>query len=224
MTGVRARRFDADGHDRDIDPRTEPLVVDGARRLTWVDIDLDAGGSLDIVAEALSLDERDRGRIGADGRRAHLVQATGRLNITIEALEPDPDAPGDLPVRRELDLLAAPGIVVSVHHGPLDAIERFHATVREETAYGAMDPADLLSAIADEGINDYHAAIERVERRIDDLDQRALAGRGDGDILTELVAIRRHISDIRRFGQLFEAQFELNRPLHLVFRCPAGAG
>lgn len=198
MRGVRARRFDADGHDQDLDPASDQLAVAGPRRLTWVDIDLHAGGSLDVVADALSLDERDRERVGSDGRRARLVQATGRLHITIEALEPDPDAPDEPPVRRELDLLAAPGIVVTVHRGSIDAIERFHATVSEETAYGALDPAGLLSAIADEVINDYHAAIERVERRIDELDQRALAGRGDLDILTELVAIRRRISDIRR--------------------------
>lgn len=105
MAGIRARRVDADRHDRDITPTSADRTDARSQRLIWVDVDLVAGGA----------------------------------------------------------------------HEP-----------------------DLLSAIADEVINGYHAVIARVDERIGELDQRALTGRGDVDVLAELVSIRREISEIRR--------------------------
>lgn len=61
--GIRARLFDADGHDRAIELADEDLASIGERRLLWVDVDLDAGGTLDDVAGPLKLEDRDRRRL-----------------------------------------------------------------------------------------------------------------------------------------------------------------
>jgi magnesium transporter len=196
--GVSARLFDADGHDRPLDTDAEDLASIDGRRLVWVDIDLDDGASLDVVAEVLKLDDHDRRRIEADTDRPRLIQSVERLHLTVEALEPDGDAPDARLHRREVDLLAGPNLVVTVHRGSVAAIERFADSLHDETSLGALDAGDLLSAIVDEVITGYYRLVESVEQRIDRLDQAALVAGPDVDILAEIVAVRRRISEIRR--------------------------
>lgn len=164
----------------------------------WVDIDLDDGGSLDAVADVLKLDQRDRRRIEADTDRARCIQSADRLHLTLEALEPASDRPDAALVRREIDLLAGPNLVVSVHHGPVAAIERFDDGLADETSLGALDAGELLSAIVDEVITGYYRLVETIEERIDDLDEAALEGRHELDVLEEIVAIRHRVGGIRR--------------------------
>ena len=172
--GPDSRLFDADGHDRAIDIDQEDLASTDDRRIVWVDIDLDGGASLDPVASVLKLDDRDRRRIEGDTDRPRLMQSVDRLHLTLEVLEPESDDRDAALVRREIDLLAGPNLVVTVHHGHVDAIERFHDGLSAETSFGALDAGELLSAIVDEVITDYFNLIETVEQRIDRLDQACL--------------------------------------------------
>lgn len=101
-------------------------------------------------------------------------------------------------MRREIDLLAGPGLVVSIHRGHVDAIERFADGLSDETSLGALDAGELLSTIVDEVITGYYRLVETVEQRIDRLDQTALVAGPGVDVLAEIVAIRRRIGEIRR--------------------------
>ena len=170
----------------------------GARQLLWVDIDLDAGGTLDPVASSLKLRDSERRRIEADEGVARLVYGGERVHLTLEAIELHDPSASDTPlVRREIDLLAIPGVVVSVHHGRVNALERFVEQLSGETTLGALDAADLMSSLVDEVIGGYHAVAERIEKEIDRLDQVALRG-SDTNLLVRLVEIRRRIAFVRR--------------------------
>jgi magnesium transporter len=100
--------------------------------------------------------------------------------------------------RREIDLVAERNLVLTVHCGPVDVLQRYIDTLGGETRLGALDAADLLSSLVDEVIVGYFLLAEMVEREIDDLDQRALHGRPQDDVLGGIVAIRRRIGLIRR--------------------------
>ena len=117
----------------------------------------------------------------------------------MEALEPEqPDQDDARLVRREVNLVAAPGIVVTVHRGPIVALDRFVDDLAEDTTLGLLDAGDLLSALVDQIINGYLVLVEDLEREIDALDAAAL---GDGDrvdILGAIVALRRRIAIVRR--------------------------
>ena len=107
------------------------------------------------------------------------------------------DEDGEL-VRREIDLLAARGVVVSVHRGRVDALERYLDGLADETSLGVLDAGDLLSSLVDEVISGYLRLAESIERGIDHLDQQALRGEPGTDILSALVSTRRRISLLRR--------------------------
>ena len=164
-----------------------------------MDIDLEAGGTLDLVADSLGLEARERRRIEADSATAGMVQAAERLHLTLETLElEDPEDDDGALVRREIDFIAAPGLVVTVRRGRVDALERFANGLGSETSLGVLDAGDLLSSLVDEVITGYLRLAESIERGIDRLDHQALARDPETDVLAGIVAARRRISLIRR--------------------------
>jgi len=129
--------------------------------------------------------------------RARLTRTDARLHLTLQALEANDDKPPTLS-RREIDLVAAHNVVLTVHSGPVAALERFIETLGGETRLGALTAADLLSSLVDEVLIGYYALAEVIEREIDDLDQRALHGRRADDVLGAIVSVRRRIGLVRR--------------------------
>lgn len=159
-------------------------------------------------------------------QRADLTQYADHLHLVLVAMEPptDHDDSGDAeptPVRRAIDIVAGHGWVVTVHDGPLEALERLDATTEGETRFGAMDAAGLMTSIADEVIAGYFSLVEGIEREIDELDERALRRRPTNDILVRIVALRRRIGLIRRtltphriaFAALARPEMELHEEL-----------
>ncbi len=135
-------------------------------------------------------------RLRADAGRARLTRTADRLHITLEAMEVD-DSDGPRLVRREIDLVAAPNVVLTVHRGPVAALERFDEGLDGETRLGKLTAGDLMSSLIDEVLVGYFLLAESIEREIDELDQRALHSRDD-DILSAIVALRRRIGLVRR--------------------------
>ena len=91
-----------------------------------------------------------------------------------------------------------PNVVVSIHDGQRAAIDRFMEGFDGETQLGALSAAELVSSLIDEVIAGYYLLAEQLEREIDELDQRALRGRPNDDLLAALVATRARVSLIRR--------------------------
>jgi magnesium transporter len=132
-----------------------------------------------------------------DDGRARLTRTAELLHITLEAMETDDAEPPRL-VRREIDLLAGRNVVLTVHEGEVEALRRFADGLDGETRLGDLTAGDLISALVDEVLVGYFLLVERIERDIDELDQRALLGRPGDDILAAIVALRRRISLVRR--------------------------
>jgi magnesium transporter len=164
----------------------------------WVDLDdRSDGDTIAAVAALLGLQDVDLQRIAKDDERAHLTRTSAMLHLTLEAMEETDDDPPRL-IRREIDVVAAPNIVLTVHDGPIDALQRFRDGLEGDTSLGSITAADLMSALVDEVLVGYYLIAELVERQIDDLDARALRGRHGDDILAAMVELRRRIGIMRR--------------------------
>ena len=149
-----------------------------------------------------------RGRTRSTARRAPGGRADPGGSHAVSRPHP-PRPPGDGtaggsdggdrdPVRRALDIVAGHGWVVTIHDGPLEALDRLDATTEGETRFGAMNAAGLMAAIVDEVIAGYFSLVEGIEREIDALDEHALRRRPRNDVLARIVALRRRIGLIRR--------------------------
>ena len=96
----------------------------------------------------------------------------------------DPDGGDPKPVRRALDIVAGHGWVVTVHDGPLEALDRLDATTEGETRLGAhrtrrvsWPRSSTRSSPATSSL------VEGIEREIDALDEHALRRRPRNDVL-----------------------------------------
>jgi magnesium transporter len=136
-------------------------------------------------------------RAERDSGRARLVQGEDRIQLTVEALDIEDARPPRL-VRREIDLIGGKNVVVSLHAGESQAIDRFRASLEGETRLGVLTAGDLLSSLVDAVLDGYFLVVELIEREIDELDQRALHARRGDDILTDVVGLRRRIGLVRR--------------------------
>jgi Mg2+ and Co2+ transporter CorA len=201
------------------------------RQLLWIDIADREGSDLDAVAAAVDLDAAQTARLRRSPERVELTQFPDHIHLILEALEvldaPDLEAPGvddsadgDL-TRKRVDIVAGRNWVVTVHDGPLAAIERLEAGIEGDTKLGALDAAGFTAAIADEVLAGYFELTETIEREIDRLDERALRGRPENDVLARIVALRRRIGLIRRtlaphrtaFAALARPEMELHEEL-----------
>ena len=191
---LSARLYDARGDDRDVDLTREEVRRIDDKRLLWVDLDERTDTDLQTLAEALELQPRLVRQLGADRGRARLIRFPDRILITLGALERE----GDEVARRELDVLVGRNLVVTVHDGPLGAIEDFMEQLRDENGLGQLDAGAFMTGLVDAVLQTYFREIDRIEHAIEALDQVALQLRGGGDFLSAVVALRHRIAIVRR--------------------------
>lgn len=191
---LRARLYDARGEDRDVELSREEVRRVDDRRLLWIDLDERSEADLGTVAEALELEPRLAGQLRADRGRSRLLRFPDRILITLGVLERD----GDEVSRRELDVLVGRNLVLTVHDGPLTAVEEFKEQLRDESGLGALDAGAFMTGLVDAVLMTYFSEIDRIERAIEALDQVALQRRGGSEFLSTVVALRHRIAIVRR--------------------------
>lgn len=166
------------------------------------------------MADLLDLPKAERDRLATELGRANFWRAEDRLHLTLEALEAleAEDEDSDRLTRREIDLVAARNVVLTVHSGPVGALQRYVDGLDGETRLGALAAADFLSGLVDEVMVDYFQLADTIDREIEELDQRALHGRRD-DVLGAIVSVRRRVGLVRRtLTPHREALAALSRP------------
>jgi magnesium transporter len=198
------------------------------RQLLWIDVGERTDSTLDPVGAALCLDAPQIARLVRPPERVDLTQYADHIHLVMEAMESpsrDSQAPGKAPQRaperRMVDIVAGRNWVLTVHDGPLDAVDRMDASTKGETRLGALDAGGFVAGIVDEILAGYFAITEGIEREIDELDERALRARHDKDLLPAIVAVRRRAGLIRRtlaphrgpFAALARPEMELHEEL-----------
>lgn len=193
------------------------------RQLLWIDVQGREAPDLETVAAAVGIDERLAVRLASETGRADLTQYPDHIHLVLEAMDVPAASSDDAvtPERQEIDLVAGRNWVVTVHTGPVSALERIDELTDGETRFGALDAAGFLAVIVDEVLAGYLALAEAIEQEIDRLDERALRTKPRDDVLVRIVGLRRRIGTIRRtltphrlaFAALARPEMELHEEL-----------
>lgn len=197
----------------------------GDRRLLWIDVEGRAREDLEAIAAAVGIEEPLLRRLANAPERADLTQYPEYIHLVLQAIErPRADEDDPAPVPRPIDVVGGRDWVVTVHDGPLQALARMDAATEGETTLGALNAAGFVAAVVDEVLASYFELVEDIEQEIDRLDERALRGRPNGDVLVRIVRLRRRIGMIRRTLAPHRVAFAaLGRPemeLHEAFGQP----
>jgi Mg2+ and Co2+ transporter CorA len=206
---VRATLFQARADDETIDLGASAPVKVKDDQLLWIDIDGREPTELLMAAKAVGLEDRGIVRLSRTDRRARILRLPDRVVLTLGAVDPD-DADAH---RRELDIVVGTNHVITVHDGPLAAIDAFADEIAEERELGRLDAASFTAGVIDAVIGAFFRQIEWIERDIDQLDELAVrAPRRDG-FLDTVLALRRRIARLRvALAPNREALLPLSRP------------
>lgn len=193
---ARARLYDARGVDRDVPIAEIRASKADDRTLLWIDVDDRGDDQINEVAKALELEPTIVRQLGRERRRPRIIRQPDRIAMTLIAVEEDDT--GAL-VLRDLDLVAGRNLIVTVHDGPLAAVEEFQQQLSGERELGLLDAGAFLTGLIDSVLAGYLREVEAVEREIDKLDEIALRmDRGDDDFLSMVVTLRHRIALLRR--------------------------
>lgn len=98
-----------------------------------------------------------------------------------------------------IDFVVAENIVVTVHNQKVEFLEEFKNIEKGETHIGELDTESFVASLLDLHIVGYFRAVERIERKVDRLDNKILTkDLSDDEFLTEMLALRHNVSRIRR--------------------------
>ena len=214
---IRALLFDDKGRDQEVEPTSDVVPAPDADQLLWVDLDERSEEDLARVGKLFKFDDTLVTRLASEQDRPSLTQYPKHIHLALTTIE-TPDAGAHdrdvvRPVRQALDLVAGAEWVVTIHDGPLAATDRLMEGLKGETRLGALEAADFLATIIDSVIVGYHRTVEAFEQEIDRLDEVALRGRRQDDVLSRLVDLRRRIGTVRQaLAPQREAFAPLGRP------------
>jgi Mg2+ and Co2+ transporter CorA len=218
---VRATRYQAKGDDEQVDLTTAKPVKINDDQLLWIDIDERDPADLAQAATAVGLEERALRRLGRTDHRARFLRLPDRVVLTLGTVDADdPEAH-----RHELDIVVGANHVVTVHEGPLTAIDAYATGIADERELGRLDAASFTAGIVDAIFAAYFRQIEAIERDIDALDELAVRARSDGTFLERTLELRRRIARLRRalapnrdaLAPLLRPDFELRSDLGPVW-------
>ena len=206
---IRAVLYDAKGDDREVTLDRDHAIPIDKNRLLWIDLDGRDVADLALAASAVGLEAEGLRRMSREDRQARILRLPERVVLTLGAVDAE-----DLDAnRRELDIVVGPNHVITVHDGPLSAIEAFRAEIDHEDQLGRLDAAAFTAGLIDAVFTEYFRQIETIERDIDALDEIAVRARGEGSFLATVVTLRRRIARLRRaLAPNREALLPLERP------------
>ena len=205
---VAAILYDASGDDRPVElgAASVPIADD---QLLWIDIDDRSPDDLGAAAAAVGLEPEALQRLAKVDRRARILRLPDRVVLTLGAVDAE-DAGVE---RHELDIVVGANHVITVHDGPVGAVDAFRAEIDHEDQLGRLDAAAFTAGLIDAVFTAFLHQIETIEEAIDELDELAVRQGREDRFLSTVLVLRRRIARLRRvLAPNREALLPLERP------------
>jgi magnesium transporter len=211
---IDAYLYCAGGHDREADLTADVVQKLGDEELLWIDVQGCEEGLAERLGEVLGVDPDLFIRLCGRDRVRHLdnfgdhyafavetaVRRPRRADREVEhsqASETDRSVQDATP-RAQLGFVVGARWLVTIHRQPIEFLRGFRAQDKGETRIGSLSPSLLVASLLDWHLSEFLHAVSVIERDADALDERILAdGTRGGGVLSEVVAIRRKVSELR---------------------------
>ena len=192
---TKARLFDADRSDKEIELSAKTVASVGDRQLLWVDAvvgnesaDSEALLALlpfdtDMVQQMWASPPAPRLSVHGDYFLARVVvlREQGRTDKSVV-----------------LDLAVAKNVVLTTHREAVEFLAELNDRIRGDTTLGEIDATDFATVLLDGLVTSYLELTDAILAGVDRLDGEALKATGGRDLLEDLVAARHRIAAVRR--------------------------
>lgn len=197
MDYVKAYLYDAAGSDEEIG--LDDIDVDRlkANHLLWVNVLKRDEDLLTAVTSKLKIENVPCKSVIDDTGRPDIGRFETFFRFCVDSVITKKNA---TPERSMVDYIVGKNFVVTVHNGEVDYFEKFRKREKGETQFGDLDAESFVSTLLDLNLVSYFHALEELERRVDETDERILKKDIETDeFLKEMVSLRRDVSKLRRW-------------------------
>ena len=216
--GIRALLSGSDGSDEAVDLaawQKRPLKQD---ELLWIDAHDPNEDERDIITGVLSLDAATLEALDSDGDLPDARILDDGVIVTVQTIDRDID---DEPA--VLRIVIGPEWALTWHSEAIEFLDEHHERIQDQREVGRLTPVLFLVAMLGWHLDTFFDAADQLERDIDELDTAALRA-DQGDLLEQLVTMRRRISRMRRLLSLHRDMYtELGGPDFFPEREPSEA-
>ena len=192
---TKARLFDADRSDKEIELTAKTVASIGDRQLLWVDALLD-GESADgkALLSVLPFDSDVVANTWASAPSPRLSVHGDYFLVRVIVLRER--------TRRDervvLDLAVGKNVVLTAHREPVEFLIELDNRIRDDTTLGEIDATDFATVLFNGLVTSYLELTDSILADVDRLDEEALKAAGQRDLLAALVALRHRIAAVRR--------------------------
>jgi magnesium transporter len=174
--------------------RLEDVPSLDASSLLWIDLEQPSKATVDRLVEKLGLDDRAAAELTTHDEIASFRDGGRFVHLTVQS--PDPEQDDAL---TEIDCMVGEQWVLTAHERPVGVIDELARLAEGSGPTGELDGPSFLATLFEWVLSEYAMAFERVEGRLEALDEQAMRGRGSTeDQIEALVALRRRAGHLRR--------------------------
>ena len=189
--------YDAKGSDKKLDLEdVEPAKI-RENHLLWIDIKERDEKAIQQVIDVLELQNVPLKSILDVSERPKIDVFESFFRFFIVSVNIIDDKKIE---KMPIDFLVGENFIVSIHKGEVDYFREFHERENGETQIGELDAESFVSTLLDLHIVSYFRALGEIDENVDRLDEKVLkTDLDDREFLSEMVNLRRSVSDLRRW-------------------------
>lgn len=188
--------YDSEGRDRELEFAEGICDQVSNEHILWVNISERNIETLEYVFSTLKFKNAPIHDISKNLERPKLEKFEHFYRFFLISMESTAENEFEvIPV----DFVVANNIVVTVHNGKVGFLEEFKDVEKGETHIGKLDTESFVASLLDLHIVGYFRAMEKIEKKVDRLDNKILTkDLSDEEFLTEMLELRRNVSRVRR--------------------------
>ncbi|MEO6333446.1 MAG: CorA family divalent cation transporter [Pyrinomonadaceae bacterium] len=197
MENVKAYLYDASGCDEELsfdEIDTEHLAKN---QLLWVNVLERDEQLLNEVTSKLQVKNVPCKTVLDDSGRPDVGRFETFFRFCVASIVTEKDVS---PKRLMVDYIVGKNFVVTVHEGEVDHFDEFRKREKGETQFGELDAESFVATLLDLNLVSYFQAIDELERRVDETDERILKKDIETEeFLKDMVGLRRDVAKLRRW-------------------------
>jgi magnesium transporter len=197
MENVKAYLYDAAGHDEETGIDEIDIEQLDEHQLLWVNVLKRDEKLLEQVAKKLKVANVPCRAVVDDSGRPDIDRFETFFRFCVDSIVTHRDKP---PERLMVDYIVGKNFIVTIHEGDVEYFNEYREREKGETPLGELDAESFLATLLDLNIVSYFRAIEELERRVDEMDERILRKELETEqFIKEMVGMRREVSRLRRW-------------------------
>jgi magnesium transporter len=196
---IRAWRYALGQAGEPVDPATCGALVDASHAVLWIDAEQPTDGERETVRDQLHLGAVVLEALTDPSERTKLMRYGDYFHVAIH----DCQFIGDEFDSREIDIVMGPGWLLTVRHPtdrskPLDIDEVMRRFEVQREEHSTTEEGYLLWALFDVVVDRYFDVNDRVDDRLESIEELVFADNGQTRIPRDVFGIRRDLMLFRR--------------------------